>query len=519
MSFLRRFGGFLRDDTRTFAVAACMTAIAGTVAAGGAPAVSTTVASGPARSLGEPAAARDSAVSAVVATSFGPSGAQVRAWTRPASSGSWTAAGLVLPAGFGSSYDASAAASPGGPLLVVAGTSPAGESCITNGSVAIANVYPTGRLGPARLVSDQRGTGRFDDRPVVTIGTGGTVWVAWSEGPDSDACENVGTGDRLEVAASHDGGRTFGAPVTMPAEGGGSAFGARLAPLGGGRVAVSWTERMSGGDEAVLVSVLQAGGQVTQPQPVLRGDALPLVLPGASFYDFPAGDVTALPGGKLVVAAPFWRSGRSVIDLAVGTPGGRWQASAVNPPAGADLLLPALGPLTSASARLLCAVHDRAGDRLGYDWADLRIDGRGYGIVSAGLASLTPSPSGPGFFELGEELSMTQTPSGLLSAVVVAGSGGAALETRSWAVPRPAATLPPSARPSPSRPDATRHGVSDAARPGSPWAWPVTWTAAAIIICAGLFAAWAASARGCERGGGVAAAWRRRPRRPRRPGG
>src|SRR5258708_6714195 len=281
MSFLRRFGGFLRDDTRTFAVAACMTAIAGTVAAGWAPAVSTTVARGPARSLGEPAAARDSAVSAVVATSFGPSGAQVRAWTRPASSGSWTAAGLVLPAGFGSSYDASAAASPGGPLLVVAGTSPAGESCITNGSVAIANVYPTGRLGPARLVSDQRGTGRFDDRPVVTIGTGGTVWVAWSEGPDSDACENVGTGDRLEVAASHDGGRTFGAPVTMPAEGGGSAFGARLAPLARAPAALSRTEGLRGGHRAGPGSGPPARRPGAPPPPGPPGDAPPPVLPGA----------------------------------------------------------------------------------------------------------------------------------------------------------------------------------------------------------------------------------------------
>ena len=471
-----------------------MTAMAGTAAAGASTAASSTVASGPARSLGEPAAAEDTAVSAVVATSFGAAGAQARAWTRPARSGSWSAAGPVLPAGFGSSYDASAAASPGGPLLVVAGASPPGENCITNGSVAIANVYSSGRLGPARLVSDQRGTGRFDDRPVVAVGAGGEVWVAWSQGPDSDACQNVGTGDRLEVTVSHDGGRTFAAPVAMPADGGDSAFGARLEPLGGGRVAVSWTETI-GGDEAVLVSVLGPGGQVTPPQEVLTGDPLPLVLPGASFYNFPAGDITALPDGTLVVAAPLWRSRHAVIDLAAGTPGGRWRVSAVSPPGGADLLLPALGALTQASVRLVCAVHTRAGDRLGYDMADLRVEPGQAAAVSAGLVPLTPAPSGPGFFEIGEELLLSRTPSGLLTSVVVAGSGGATLETRSWTVPRPAVAPSPSPSPSssptPTRADTTRSPRPEAARPGSAWASPATWAALALIVCAGLFATWA----------------------------
>ena len=166
--------------------------------------------------------------------------------------------------------------------------------------MAIATVHSTGRLGPAQLVSDQRGTGRFDDRPVVTAGPDGTVWVAWSQGTDADACQNVGQDDQIEVAVSHDGGRTFGAPVALPVGAGHAAFGARLAPLAGGQVAVSWTETMSGdGDEAVFVSVLPPDGQPSLPQAVLTGNPLPLALPGASFYDFPAGDVTALPSGRL----------------------------------------------------------------------------------------------------------------------------------------------------------------------------------------------------------------------------
>ncbi len=149
------------------------------------------------------------------------------------------------------------------------------------------------------------------------------MWVAWSQGTDADACQNVGQDDQIEVAVSHDGGRTFGAPVALPAGAGRAAFGARLAPLAGGQVAVSWTETMSGdGDEAVFVSVLPPDGQPSRPQAVLTGNPLPLALPGASFYDFPAGDVTALPErhgswSPRRCGAP----GASVIALAVGPAG------------------------------------------------------------------------------------------------------------------------------------------------------------------------------------------------------
>jgi hypothetical protein len=118
------------------------------------------VASGPARSLGEPAAARGGTVTAVTATNFCTAGARAQVWTRRAAAG-WRT-GTVLPAGFGSSYDPSAAASPGGPLLVVAGTAPAGQECIASGSVAIATVGQGGALSEPRLVSDQRGTGSFE---------------------------------------------------------------------------------------------------------------------------------------------------------------------------------------------------------------------------------------------------------------------------------------------------------------------------------------------------------------------
>ena len=109
-------------------------------------------------------------------------------------------------------------------------------------------------------------------------------------------------------------------------------------------------------------------------------------------------------------------------------------------PAGADLLLPALGVLSPGDVRLLCAVHTRLGDRLGYDWADVTLGGQGPAVSHAGLTALTAAPPGPGFFEIGEELALARTQRGLLTAVVVAGRDGAALETAMFSAP-PAATL------------------------------------------------------------------------------
>jgi hypothetical protein len=458
------------------------------------------VTTGPARSLGEPAAAQDGAVSAVTATRFDAAGAQAAVWTRPAGAAAWRQAGVVLPPGFGSSYDPAAAAVPGGPLLVAAGTAPPGQRCITSGSVAIASVGPGGTLGAARLVSDQRGTGSFDDRPAVAAGQHGTVWVAWSQGPDADACQDVGSGDRIEVAVSRDRGRTFGAPVAMPADGGHSAFGVRIAPLSGGQAAVSWTETTAGGGQAVLVSVLGTDGHPRQPEVALTGDGPPLVLPGASFYDFPAGDIAALPGGKLIVAAPFWVSGRNVIRLAAGAPGGPWHETSLSPPAGADLLLPALGVLPPGDVRLLAAVHTRADDRLGYDWANITAANRGSSVSPTGLTALTPAPPGPGFLEIGEELALTPTQYGLLTAIVVAGRDGATLETATLSAPPAAAGKPgraatpaststsrtrrpgTSGTPGRTAPATSTARAANGRPPGS--AATAAWLAAALLCCA-----------------------------------
>ena len=186
-----------------------------------------------------------------------------------------------------------------------------------------------------------------------------------------------------------------------------------------------------------------------------------------------------------------------MIKLAAGTPGGRWQQTTLNPPAGADLLLPALGLLSPGDVRLLCAVHTRSGDRLGYDWADVTMTSHGPAVSPAGLTALTPAPPGPGFFEIGEELALAPSPGGLLTAVVVAGHGGAELETATFSAP-PAAAVPPRkprARPRPRRPRQEYREHPGRAAPGAGTARAANarprgsaataaWLAAAALGCA-----------------------------------
>ena len=185
-----------------------------------------------------------------------------------------------------------------------------------------------------------------------------------------------------------------------------------------------------------------------------------------------------------------------MIKLAAGTPGGQWQRTSLNPPAGADLLLPALGLLSPGDMRLLAAVHTRSGDRLGYDWAGIIMTSHGPAVSPAGLTALTPAPPGPGFFEIGEELALAPTQDGLLTAVVVAGQDGAALETATFNAP-PAATAPPhnTGTPASRTPPPATPGTSGRATPGASTAraantWPrgfattAAWLAAVALCCA-----------------------------------
>jgi hypothetical protein len=120
----------------------------------------------------------------------------------------------------------------------------------------------------------------------------------------------------------------------------------------------------------------------------------------------------------------------------------------------------------------------------------------GPAVSPAGLTALTPAPPGPGFFEIGEELTLARSPGGLLAAVVVAGHGRAELETATFSAP-PAATVPGEAAgtPASTRPSPGVAGTPGRTAPGTgparaANAWPggsaatAAWVAAAALGCA-----------------------------------
>lgn len=421
-----------------------------------------TVTTGAARTLGEPAAAETSQVSVVAATTFSGGRAVVHAWARQAGASAWRDAGAVLPAGFADSYDPSAAALSDGSVLVVVGAGSLTSGCISGSAVALARISAQGDIEGISLVADQRGTGYFDDRPIVAAGRGGAVWVGWSRGVKASSCEPVGSSDTPVLATSADSGRSFAAPLDL-APSAQAAFGLRLAPLPGGGVAAGWAQSAPGGQSEFLVERVGSGSA----QVVASGASPPLTLPGASFYDFPAGDLAALPDGRLAAVLPVWNGSADTLALAVGRPGGAWLTGSVLPPPGADLLLPALAAESSHRLRLLTAVHTRAGDQLGYASALVTL---GRGALTPGvLAPVTPALAGPGFFEIGEELSLARAGQTLVASVVSAGRAGAALQLLSWAVPKQPTPAATSAKPSVSPAVASPSRAPTGNHAGSGW--------------------------------------------------
>jgi hypothetical protein len=148
------------------------------------------------------------------------------------------------------------------------------------------------------------------------------------------------------------------------------------------------------------------------------------------------------------------------------------------------LLLPALGVLSAGSVRLLCAVHTRAGDRLGYDWTDVSLGGQGPSVSHARLTALTAAPPGPGFFEIGEELALARTQRGLLTAVVLAGRGGAVLDTAEFSAPR--VSTPPARAGKPAAAPKTHPGETPAT---AGHAAPASRSSGSIVMAASLGAA------------------------------
>lgn len=443
-----------------------------------------TVAGGAPRTIGEPVAAQTRDVSVVVATTFAESGSVVRVFSRTPESG-WVDAGTISPPGFGASFDPSLAELPDGSVVVVAGVGELGAGCVGGGSVALATVSGTGQLGAARVIDDQSGTGYFADRPTVAAGADGQLWVGWSRGPDSTSCQPIGSADTPVVMHSADYGRDFGAPIDLAPDAQ-AAFGLRLVALSGGRVLAAWTQEIGDGQDALMIDRLQG----VAPVQVLAGPAPPLVLPGASFYDFPEGDVAATGDGGFAAVLPVWLAGRSVLELATGEGTEVTSTSAVLPAPGADLLLPVIAPVAPDKFLLLAATHLRVGDALGYATAVLSVNS---GALAAGpLLPVTAQVAGPGFFEIGEELYLQPAPAGLVAAVVLAGPAGATLQELTWRVTTPA-TPAASASVRASATASARASTTPAARDrtggGPPW-WAVL-----VLILGGIALALVARVR------------------------
>lgn len=424
------------------------------------------VASGPFRRYGEPAAAATQAGQVVAATSF-TSGAAVTVWSRPNASGVWSAGSTLLPAGFVASYDAAASPGPGGTVLVAVGASVAGPAgCLNGGSVFLDGVDPaTGAHAAPVLVDDERAGAGFDDRPAVATGPAGRVWVAWSHGPSADRCQVVGHDDAIQFTSSTDGGRTFTTPVTLARPADGAAFGVSIVPMGRGRAALVWAETTLAGGLSVVVATVSGDGVVASPQVVATSAALPRILPGASFFAFSVARAALMGDGRLAVVWPAWQGGRGEVMATLGTPGAPgWSTAVVAPAPGHDLLLPAVAAAGPGQALVVYADHTRIGDALGYDSVALDVSG----APAAGAPeSVIPALGGPGYFELGETLSLgTFGPSDV--ATVVSGSPSASrVLVAMWGLPAalaspsasPAASHSPVAPPSPAATGTTAPGT------------------------------------------------------------
>ena len=197
------------------------------------------VATGPARSLGEPAAAQVAAATAVTATSFGAAGAQAVVWTKRAGTTTWRRAGVrrSLP---GSALATTLRRPPrrgaGRCWWWRAPRRPARSASPTVPSRSRASA-PRARSAPPgwSAISAGQGEAFLDDRPMVAVGQHGTVWVAWSQGPGTRTparMSAVATGLRSPSPTTRAGPSAPRSPCPATADTPHSACASRRCPAG-----------------------------------------------------------------------------------------------------------------------------------------------------------------------------------------------------------------------------------------------------------------------------------------------
>ena len=264
----------------------------------------------------------------------------------------WTERSMAVP-GFAYAYDPSVAFfSPLGVAFADVAVQAGGTGCVPGGSVAVFTSGNGGRTwGPPTLIRDERGTPAFADKPMLAADpTTGAVYVAWSQATTSsttNACQATPSANALLVEASHDGGRTFGAPVRISVPGFPTAFGAAMTATAGGGLAVAFEasrRSVSPAEAAIFVADSKDGGS-TFSQPVRVGPAQEPATPaGSNLYATSWPAITANPDGSVTVA---WASGITNTRIyTVQRPADSDRFSrptTVHAPPGADLM-PSLGP-------------------------------------------------------------------------------------------------------------------------------------------------------------------------------
>lgn len=414
------------------------------------------VANGPPQSLFEPSIAVGQGGKLVAATEMTQHTGVVTTWVQRKGTTGWAPSGTLLPPGYKASYDSATTALPKGGFAVaaVATTSPQGP-CLPNGSIFIATTSASQTsFTQVSMVNAQTSTSGFDDRPYIAAGPGGSIYIAWSHGPASDQCQIIGRQDSIMLSVSHDRGRSFSDPYTIPQPAGSYSFGVRIVPLGDGKAALSWSQFNPSGQVSIKLCYANALGSCSTPITVAESTAIPRLLPDATFYAFSLVGMCSFDHSRLLAFDwPAWTDGQAAMELAIGQVGGdAFSTATITPPPGSDYLFPAIASAGSSSLRLFYAVHQRTGNALGYIGQTATFDARQSSIRLSPPEAVIPSiPAN--YFELGEFMFIAKGRNHLFGVAASSGPISDNLVVIAWPTyPRTASrsSIPPkSNRPTP----------------------------------------------------------------------
>ena len=135
-------------------------------------------------------------------------------------------------------------------------------SSIQGTEMAVARSSDHGQTWTATYFNQNSGTGKFNDKPMITVGPDNTVYVAWDNASFNQGKSS--NNDVVLVSRSTDHGVTFSSPVIASPSGGGQAavIGADPFVTRDGRLFVAWTDAIN---PAIRVAESTDGGQSFGP--------------------------------------------------------------------------------------------------------------------------------------------------------------------------------------------------------------------------------------------------------------